>query len=70
MKEAAQVIRDLGLENVVVNGGHLEGVADDVLFDGHGFAEFRPKPGARGSKPNATRRRTRWRKARVVRSAI
>ncbi len=40
MKEAARAIRDLGAENVVVKGGHLEGVAIDVLFDGREFAEF------------------------------
>ncbi len=40
MKEAARAIRDLGPENVVVKGGHLEGVAIDVLFDGRDFAEF------------------------------
>jgi len=40
MKEAARAIRDLGSENVVVKGGHLEGVAADVLFDGRDFAEF------------------------------
>lgn len=40
MKEAARAIRDLGPENVVVKGGHLEGVAADVLFDGHDLTEF------------------------------
>ncbi len=70
MKEAAQAIRDLGPENVVVTGGHLEGVADDLLFDGHGFTEFHPESGARDSWPNSTRRLTGWRKARLVRSAI
>ena len=40
MKEAARAIRDLGPENVVVKGGHLEGVAADVLFDGHDFTEY------------------------------
>jgi hydroxymethylpyrimidine/phosphomethylpyrimidine kinase len=41
MKEAARAIRDLGPENVVVKGGHLAGVAADVLYDGKEFAEFR-----------------------------
>ncbi len=41
MKEAAQAIFDLGPANVVVKGGHLEGVAADVLFDGRDFTEFR-----------------------------
>ncbi len=40
MKEAARAIRELGPENVVVKGGHLEGVAVDVLFEGHDFTEF------------------------------
>ena len=41
MKEAARIIRDLGPENVVVKGGHLAGVAADVLYDGRNFTEFR-----------------------------
>ena len=41
MKEAARAIRDLGPGNVVVKGGHLEGVAADVLYDGRNFTEFR-----------------------------
>jgi len=41
MKEAARAIRDLGPKNVVVKGGHLEGVAADVLYDGRNFTEFR-----------------------------
>jgi hydroxymethylpyrimidine/phosphomethylpyrimidine kinase len=41
MKEAARAIRDLGPENVVIKGGHLAGVAADVLYDGKGFTEFR-----------------------------
>jgi hydroxymethylpyrimidine kinase/phosphomethylpyrimidine kinase len=41
MKEAAHAIRALGPENVVVKGGHLEGVAADLLFDGHDFTEYR-----------------------------
>jgi hydroxymethylpyrimidine/phosphomethylpyrimidine kinase len=41
MKEAARAIHDLGPENVVVKGGHLEGVAADILYDGHEFIEFR-----------------------------
>jgi hydroxymethylpyrimidine/phosphomethylpyrimidine kinase len=41
MKEAAQAIFDLGPANVVVKGGHLEGVAADVLFDGRDLTEFR-----------------------------
>lgn len=41
MKEAARAIFDLGPANVVVKGGHLEGVAADVLYDGSEFTEFR-----------------------------
>jgi len=41
MKEAARAILDLGPANVVVKGGHLEGVAADVLYDGREFTEFR-----------------------------
>jgi hydroxymethylpyrimidine/phosphomethylpyrimidine kinase len=40
MKEAARMIRDLGPENVVVKGGHLEGVATDVFYDGRNFQEL------------------------------
>ena len=40
MKEAAQAIRGFGAQNVVVKGGHLEGSAIDVLFDGQEFVEF------------------------------
>lgn len=40
MKEAARAIRDLGPDNVVVKGGHLVGVAADVLYDGREFSEF------------------------------
>jgi len=41
MREAARAIRNLGPENVVIKGGHLEGDAVDVLFDGREFFEFR-----------------------------
>jgi len=41
MKEVARAIIDLGPANVVVKGGHLEGVAADVLYDGREFTEFR-----------------------------
>lgn len=41
MKEAARMIRDLGPQNVVVKGGHLENMAVDVLYDGRNFTEFR-----------------------------
>jgi hydroxymethylpyrimidine/phosphomethylpyrimidine kinase len=41
MKEAARVIREMGPENVVVKGGHVESIAADVLYDGRDFTEFR-----------------------------
>jgi hydroxymethylpyrimidine/phosphomethylpyrimidine kinase len=41
MKDAARAIRQLGPENVVVKGGHLEGIAADLLYDGQEFTEFR-----------------------------
>ena len=40
MKEAARAILDLGPANVVIKGGHLEGVAADILYDGSEFTEF------------------------------
>ena len=41
MKAAARAIREMGPENVVVKGGHLESIAADVLYDGRDFTEFR-----------------------------
>ncbi|HUZ47130.1 MAG TPA: bifunctional hydroxymethylpyrimidine kinase/phosphomethylpyrimidine kinase [Terriglobia bacterium] len=41
MREAGRAIRDFGAENVVIKGGHLEGDAVDVLFDGQEFFEYR-----------------------------
>jgi hydroxymethylpyrimidine/phosphomethylpyrimidine kinase len=41
MKEAARAIFGLGARHVVVKGGHLAGVAADVLFDGQNFTEYR-----------------------------
>ena len=41
MKIAAQAIRDLGPQNVVIKGGHLPGVSADLLYDGREFTEFR-----------------------------
>lgn len=40
MKDSARAIHDLGPKNVVVKGGHLEGAAADVLYDGCDFYEF------------------------------
>ena len=43
MKKAAVRIHKLGAGNVVVKGGHLEGDAVDLLFDGKRFHEFAVK---------------------------
>jgi len=40
MKAAAEKIAFLGTRNVLVKGGHLEGAATDVLFDGRDFRSF------------------------------
>ena len=40
MKDAAETIYGFVPKNVVVKGGHLEGSAVDVLFDGQDFVEF------------------------------
>jgi len=40
MKEAARRIHDFGAKYVVVKGGHLEGDALDILFDGTTFETF------------------------------
>lgn len=39
MREAARAIHDLGPRNVVIKGGHLEGAAVDVFFDGREYLE-------------------------------
>jgi len=41
MEDAARRIRDLGPRHVVVKGGHLEGAATDVLYDGAAIAHLR-----------------------------
>jgi hydroxymethylpyrimidine/phosphomethylpyrimidine kinase len=43
MREAALRIFDLGAGHVVVKGGHLEGDAIDILYDGRRFHEFSAK---------------------------
>ncbi|TAL29637.1 MAG: bifunctional hydroxymethylpyrimidine kinase/phosphomethylpyrimidine kinase [Spirochaetes bacterium] len=40
MRRAAQIIRGLGAQSVVIKGGHLEGSAVDLLFDGNDFVLF------------------------------
>jgi hydroxymethylpyrimidine kinase/phosphomethylpyrimidine kinase len=44
MKEAARHIYELGPQNVLVKGGHLEGAIVDLLFDGKDYYEY---PGPR-----------------------
>lgn len=41
MRRAAEEIHALGASAVLVKGGHLEGEAVDLLFDGRGFHVFR-----------------------------
>jgi hydroxymethylpyrimidine/phosphomethylpyrimidine kinase len=40
MKSAAAVIREMGCAYVLVKGGHLEGRAVDILFDGTAYEAF------------------------------
>jgi hydroxymethylpyrimidine/phosphomethylpyrimidine kinase len=43
MKKAAVKIHKLGAKNVVIKGGHLDGDAMDLLFDGKTFHEITAK---------------------------
>jgi len=43
MREAARALLDLGSAAVVVKGGHLEGAAVDVFYDGRNYEEL-PAP--------------------------
>lgn len=40
MKKAAFDLKKLGAKNVLIKGGHLEGEATDVLYDGENFILF------------------------------
>jgi hydroxymethylpyrimidine kinase/phosphomethylpyrimidine kinase len=40
MRRAAKAILKMGPDAVIVKGGHLEGMAIDLLFDGDSFHEF------------------------------
>ncbi len=54
MKEAAAAIGALGASNVLVKGGHLEGDAVDVLFDGQEYREYRSRRVDSGSAAHGT----------------
>ena len=41
MKKAACDIKKLGAKNVLIKGGHLEGEATDILYDGENFTLFK-----------------------------
>ncbi len=43
MKEAAEIIYGLGPKNVLIKGGHSDGDAEDILFDGKTFSSFSTK---------------------------
>lgn len=43
MKEAAQIIYSMGAKSVLVKGGHLNGDAEDILFEGTKFYSFKTK---------------------------
>jgi len=43
MRKAAHRIYELGAKNVVVKGGHLKGMAIDILYDGRKFEEIKGK---------------------------
>ncbi len=40
MEEAGRIIHAMGCKSVLVKGGHSEGDATDVLYDGSGFSYF------------------------------
>lgn len=43
MRKAAHRIRELGAKHVVVKGGHLKGMAIDILYDGKRYVEIEGK---------------------------
>lgn len=50
MKQAAKTIHDLGVSHVLLKGGHLEGEATDLLFDGGQYTYFKaPRINARNT---------------------
>ncbi len=40
LERAAEIMLGMGAENVLIKGGHREGDAEDVLFDGKSFYSF------------------------------
>jgi len=40
MRRAARCIHDMGAQNVLIKGGHLQGEMMDLLFDGRDFHEY------------------------------
>ncbi len=54
MKEAAAAILALGAGGVLIKGGHLDGDAVDLLFDGDEFREFSSRRVAVGSAAHGT----------------
>jgi len=48
LERAARIIRDMGAQNVLVKGGHLQGDATDLFFDGRRFERLTaPRSGSR-----------------------
>jgi len=43
MEKAAEIIYSMGAKSVIVKGGHLNGDAEDILFDGKRFHSFTTK---------------------------
>lgn len=40
IKEAAKIIHDMGAQSVLIKGGHRDGDAEDILFDGQQFYHY------------------------------
>lgn len=40
MKDAAKALFDLGAQNVLIKGSHLDKIVRDIAYDGTGFVEF------------------------------
>ena len=59
MRRAACRIREMGARAVLIKGGHMEGDAVDVLFDGAEWREFAARASRRATRmaPDAPIRR-------------